>query len=82
MLIRIVGEMLSDRRMTISVSNQLMSGRKNELPAATHEGTGLGLANVSERLETRFGSKAECRYGPMQGGGYKVTLTMPIQGDD
>jgi two-component sensor histidine kinase len=81
-LIRIVAERIAEERMTISVSNQLTNGRKNDLPAATHEGTGLGLANVSERLETRFGAKAECRYGPMQNGGYKVTLTMPIQGDD
>jgi signal transduction histidine kinase len=81
-LIRIAGEMLPDGRMQISVSNRLTNGRKNELPAATHEGTGLGLANVSQRLETRFGSKAECRYGPMQTGGYKVTLTMPVQDND
>jgi hypothetical protein len=81
-LIRIAGEMLPDGRMQISVSNRLTNGRKNELPAATHEGTGLGLANVSQRLETRFGSKAECRYGPMQTGGYKVTLIMPVQDND
>ena len=81
-LIRIVGEALDGGRMAITVSNQLLHGRKNELPAATHEGTGLGLANVSERLETRFGSKASCRYGPMPGGGYKVTLTMPVQGNE
>ena len=78
-LIRIAGEMLGDGRMQIDVINHLTNGRKNDLPAATHEGTGLGLANVSQRLETRFGSKAECRYGPMQSGGYKVTLTMPVQ---
>jgi len=81
-LIRIAGEMLPDGRMQISVSNRLANGKKNELPAATHEGTGLGLANVSQRLETRFGSKAECRYGPIQTGGYKVTLAMPVQDND
>ena len=81
-LVQIVGEVLDGKRMAISVSNSLLSGKKNELPAATHEGTGLGLANVTERLETRFGHKAECRYGPTAGGGYKVTLTMPIEGND
>lgn len=81
-LIRIVGEALDGGRMALTISNQLANGGKNDLPAATHEGTGLGLANVSERLETRFGSKADCRFGPMTGGGYKVTLTMPVQGDD
>lgn len=80
-LIRITGETLADGRMAITVSNQLVNGKRNELPAATHEGTGLGLANVVERLDTRFGSKAECRFGPMPGGGYKVTLTMPVQGN-
>jgi signal transduction histidine kinase len=82
MLIEITGERLANGRMAITVANRLLNGRKNELPAATHEGTGLGLANVSERLETRFGGKAECRYGPVAGGGYKVTLTMPVQGND
>ena len=78
-LIRIRGEALADGRMALTISNQLVNGKKNELPAATHEGTGLGLATVVQRLETRFGSKAECRFGPMPGGGYKVTLTMPVQ---
>jgi LytS/YehU family sensor histidine kinase len=80
-LVQISGERLDGGRMAISVSNQLLHGRKNELPAATHEGTGLGIANVCERLETRFGSRADCRYGPVTGGGYKVTLTMPVQTD-
>lgn len=78
-LIRIAAEEKGDGRMSISVSNQLNNARKNELPAATHEGTGLGLANVCERLETRFGPSGECRYGPMEGGGFKVTLTLPVQ---
>jgi LytS/YehU family sensor histidine kinase len=80
-LIRIRGEALADGRMALTISNHLVNGKKNELPAATHEGTGLGLANVIQRLETRFGSKAECRFGPMPSGGYKVTLTMPVQMD-
>ena len=78
-LIQIIGQKLDGGRMTIMVTNRLLNGKKNELPAATHEGTGVGLSNVCERLETRFGSKADCRYGPVTGGGYKVTLTMPVQ---
>jgi two-component system, LytTR family, sensor kinase len=81
MLVQIAAENLGNRRMAITVSNRLLNGRKNELPAATHEGTGLGLTNVSERLETRFGSKAQCRSGPTADGGYKVTLTMPVEGN-
>jgi hypothetical protein len=82
MLIRIVGEALANGRMELRVTNRLLNGSKNHLPAATHEGTGLGLANVCERLETRFGSRAECRFGPMPDGGYKVSLVMPVQRDD
>jgi hypothetical protein len=81
-LIRIVGERLADGRMAITVGNQLVKGRKSDLPAATHEGTGVGLANVCERLETRFGSAGECRYGTTPDGGFKVTLTMPVESDD
>jgi two-component system, LytTR family, sensor kinase len=79
MLVRIVAKSLPDGRMEISVTNQLADGKKNLIPAATHEGTGVGLANVCERLETRFGSKASCRYGPTANGGYKVTMTLPVQ---
>lgn len=78
-LIRIVAEQLLPGRMAITVSNQLTNGSKKGLPPDTHEGTGLGLANVRERLETRFGSKASCQYGPMATGGFQVTLTMPVQ---
>ena len=78
-LIKIEAAEWSNGKMTISISNRLANGSKNQLPAATHEGTGLGLANVCERLETRFGPRAECRHGPTAEGGYKVTLTMPVQ---
>jgi hypothetical protein len=44
-----------------------------------YEGTGLGLSNVCQRLEARFGSRASCRFGPMSSGGFKVALTMPVE---
>ena len=50
-------------------------------PAPTHEGTGLGLANVCQRLEAHFGSRADCRFGPIPGG-YEVSLAMPVDDDD
>ena len=78
-LVRIAARRLPDNRMSLEISNRLKSGGKEELPAATHEGTGLGLANVSQRLEARWGPRANCRYGPMTGGGYKVALTMPVE---
>jgi LytS/YehU family sensor histidine kinase len=65
--------------MVVEISNRLKHGGSIELPAATHEGTGLGLANVCQRLEARWGTRASCRFGPMHDGGYKVSLTMPVE---
>ena len=77
-VIRIEARHLDDHRMVVEVSNRLKNGGKDELPAATHEGTGVGLANVCQRLDARFGGRATCRYGAMSGGGFKVALTMPV----
>ena len=81
-VIKISAERRPDGRMDVTVANRLQKRGKTELPVASHEGTGLGLANVCQRLEARFGTKAECRFGPVTGGGYKVTLTMPVQAHD
>jgi hypothetical protein len=81
-LIRIEAKRAENNRMTLEISNRLKHGGKDGLPAATHEGTGLGLANVCQRLEARWGSRANCRYGPMKDGGYKVSLTMPVETHD
>ena len=78
-VIRIEARHVDNRRMLLEVSNRLKHGGKDELPAATHEGTGLGLGNVCQRLEARWGGQASCRYGPMTSGGFKVSLTMPIE---
>jgi hypothetical protein len=78
-IIRIDARHLDNHRMVVEVSNRLKHGGKDELPAATHEGTGLGLANVCQRLEARFGSRASCRFGPMAKGGFKVSLTVPVE---
>ena len=78
-VIRIAGTQGADGRMVLEISNRLKHPGKDDLPAATHEGTGLGLSNVCQRLEARFGSRANCRFGPMSGGGFKVSLTMPVE---
>ena len=80
-LMRIEARHLDDHRMVLEVSNKLKNGGREELPAATHEGTGLGLANVCQRLDARFGNKASCRFGAMTGGGFKVSITMPVATD-
>jgi hypothetical protein len=81
-VLRIEAQHLGDGRMVLEVSNRLKHGGKDELPAATHEGTGLGLANVCHRLEARFGTRASCRFGPMTNGGYKVSLIIPMDTND
>jgi len=81
-LIRVQARRIDGNRMSLEISNSLKHGGKDALPAATHEGTGLGLVNVCQRLEARWGSRASCRYGPMAGGGYKVSLTMPVETHD
>ncbi len=68
-------------RFTIEVSNS--GGRP---AAAKHAngiaGTGVGIANVCQRLSARFGSLAKCAYGPRGDGGYSVLLTLPLDRSD
>jgi hypothetical protein len=45
-------------------------------------GTGVGLRNVRQRLEARFGGAASCRHEPREGGGYRVALSMPLVGNE
>ncbi len=78
-VVRIEAALEDDGRMRVEVSNRLKSGGRDELPAATHEGTGLGITNVCQRLEARFGSMAQCRWGPIPSGGFKVSLTLPVE---
>jgi LytS/YehU family sensor histidine kinase len=47
-------------------------------PGDRKHGTGVGLQNVCQRLGARFGAAAECRHGPREKGGYRVSLTMPL----
>jgi two-component system LytT family sensor kinase len=68
-------------RLTIEVTNSASTTparRRGETPA----GTGVGLTNVCQRLQARFGSAANCEFGPMPDGGYRVTMTMPLDRAD
>ena len=64
-----------DSRLILSVEND----RGPTDRAADTRGTGVGLANVCERLAARFGDAAECDSGPLPGGGWRVTLSMPLE---
>jgi LytS/YehU family sensor histidine kinase len=41
-------------------------------------GTGVGLSNVRQRLQARFGAAASCESGIRSGGGYRVAITLPV----
>jgi len=71
-------------RFTIEISNR--GGRPATNPRHGNgngvEGTGVGIANVCQRLSARFGSLAKCVYGPTPDGGYSVVLTLPLDRTD
>ena len=80
-VLRIAAREAGPGRLTVEVRN---SGKP---PSArvhddTPEGTGVGLGNVCERLRARFGSAAQCEFGPMDGGGYRVVMTLPLDRAD
>lgn len=68
-------------RFTIEVKNSAgtaLSKRNGGKP----DGTGVGLANVCQRLEARFGTAAKCEFGPAPDGGYRVLMTLPLDRSD
>jgi two-component system LytT family sensor kinase len=77
----ITARALDGGRMQLDVTNRVLGAPSKKKPAATHEGTGLGLSNVIERLKAHFGNRADCRFGPIPGG-YEVSIAMPVEDDD
>ncbi|MBZ9649699.1 histidine kinase [Sphingobium sp. 3R8] len=47
-------------------------------PSLSDSGSGIGLANVRDRLTARFGDSGRIAYGPREGDGFSVLLTLPI----
>ena len=81
----IAAEALGDDRLLLRVTNSGNSEapkRRGRRDSDRIEGTGVGLANVCQRLEARFGSKATCDYGPLDDGGFQVRLTLPRYASD
>ncbi len=60
-----------------SAAGASKKGRTEQQP-----GTGVGLANVAQRLEARFGASATCKFGPLPDGGYRVAMTLPLDRAD
>lgn len=44
--------------------------------------SGIGLANVRDRLETRFGKAASLSCNSIEGGGYEAIITLPLNSHD
>ena len=59
--------------MTITVADD-----GDPLPWDAPHGTGVGLVNVRERLDARYGDASEVRWGARDGGGFEVVMTLPI----
>jgi len=64
-----------DARLILTIEND----RGPAETAKGEHGTGVGLVNVCERLAARFGAEAECGHGPLPDGGWRVTLSMPLE---
>ena len=71
----IAASALGDDQMLLRVTNSGGSGKpkpRGRRDSDRIEGTGVGLANVCQRLEARFGGQATCDYGPLDDGGFEV----------
>lgn len=78
----------SKKPVTVRISAYEEAGRLHikvkddgEAPPAADEdngSTGVGLRNVCDRLETRYGPRSGCIAGPDPDGGYTVHIYMPV----
>ena len=79
-ILRIAAREAGPGRFTLEITNT--GQRSKRRPDDTREGTGVGLDNVCERLRARFGNAALCEFGPMDDGGYRVVMTLPLDRTD
>lgn len=47
-----------------------------------HQSTGVGLANVCDRLIARYGTQAGCFHGADTEGGFTVHIILPVVRND
>ena len=67
---------VQDGQLVLDVENDGDAG-----PANSADGTGVGLVNVRDRLQARFGDAARSEWAARGAGGFAVTLTMPLTFD-
>ena len=80
-VLRVVAREAGPGRFTIAITNTGKASpkrRKGEPP----DGVGVGMVNVCQRLQARFGPAAHCEFGPLADGGYQVVMTMPLDRKD
>jgi signal transduction histidine kinase len=80
--LRISAEEPLPGRLHIEISNRGGTMLKSPRQPVAREGTKVGLANVAQRLNARFGSSATVTHGPIAEGGYSVALTLPLVRQD
>ena len=76
----------TSKPVTVSISAQEDFGRLvievsddgPGAPSGDKTGFGIGLANVRDRLEARYGDEASLVAGPAPGGGWRAVLRMPL----
>ena len=72
----ITAHRLDDARVQIDVFNSAPDGTLHNDPGRRPTGTGTGLNNVCQRLETHYAGEADCRFGPVEDG-YRVSIAIP-----
>lgn len=62
-------------RLTCTVENGAVAGEG----APDGPGLGVGLGNVAERLRVFYGDQATLSSGPVEGGGWRSAITLPLR---
>lgn len=76
----------SQRPVTVTIAAEAIGDRLelwvrddgDTLPTGQEPGCGVGLANVTARLQAAWGDKASCISGAPSAGGWLVRLSMPL----
>jgi LytS/YehU family sensor histidine kinase len=77
--IKLEARLVGDRvRIVVSDSGPGLNG---PVPA-TISSTGVGLANIRDRLAQAYGDDQMLEYGSRAGGGFAVTLELPYRGEE
>ncbi len=72
---RLIGERV---RIIVSDTGQGLNGAT----PAPHSSTGVGLANITERLAQAFGEDQRIEYGSSADGGFTVTIELPYRDEE